>query len=67
MKDHVVQTEQKKYGPVPLGNAAETLTKTVISAQANKDRLSKRTAALMVTRKPSKTVGYSDISAFGTS
>ena len=36
-KDHVVQTEQtKNYGPVSLGNAAETLTKTVIFALSNK-------------------------------
>ena len=37
------------------------LQKTVISALAKKDSLSKKTAALTVTRKPSKTVGYSDI------
>ena len=56
---------KKTAAPFGLRNTVETLMKTVISALAKKSCWPKKTADLMVTRKPSKTIGCSDISAFG--
>ena len=57
---------KKTAATLCLGNAAETLMKTVISALAKKNYWPK-TANVTVSGKPSKTVGCSDIAAFGAS
>ena len=49
-----------------LWNTAETLMKTVIPASAAGQKELPSVRNLMVSRKPAKTVGYSDISAIGT-
>ncbi len=53
---------KKTAAPFGLRNIAETLMGTVKSALAKKDCRPKKTADLMVTREPSKSIGYSDIS-----
>ncbi len=58
---------KKTVAPLSLGNAAETLTKTVIPASAAGQKKLRRLRNLMVSRKTAKTVGYSAIPAFGAS
>ena len=51
------QMVKETAAPFRLGNATETLTNPVVSALAKKDCLSKKTADLTVSSKPSKTIG----------